>query len=139
MNKYANVLICSAVFVAACSDKAHQQPPRVAETLYYKNMQSAQYQQSSQGYTSSDTPVSTVNPTTGLPMVGAVDVQGTPYGAIPINPTTGLPMVGGTGGVDVRGNSYGAPGTNPTTGLPMAGAVDVGGTPFASPASVGTQ
>jgi len=53
-----------------------------------------------------------INPATGLPMVGGLDVEGNLYGTgshfdEDINPATGLPMIGGLGGVDVAGNPYG--------------------------------
>ena len=50
-----------------------------------------------------------------------------------INPATGLPI---SGGVDVGGNPYGLDlsssfeSTNPATGLPMSGGLDVGGNPY---------
>ena len=50
-----------------------------------------------------------------------------------INPATGLPI---SGGVDVGGNPYGVDlsssfeSTNPATGLPMSGGLDVGGNPY---------
>ncbi|MDR5880486.1 MULTISPECIES: hypothetical protein [Caballeronia] len=48
-----------------------------------------------------------INPATGLPMVGMVDVEGNVEGHTPINPANGLPMLGGHGSVDVHGNTYG--------------------------------
>ena len=48
-----------------------------------------------------------INPATGLPMVGMVDVEGNVEGQTPINPANGLPMLGGHGSVDVHGNTYG--------------------------------
>ena len=56
-----------------------------------------------------------VNPATGLPMLGGVDSAGNPFGSagliesglsddLTLNPATGLPM---SGGFDAAGNSYG--------------------------------
>ena len=88
-----------------------------------------------------------VNPATGLPMTGVLDVAGNPYGCginnydDCVNPNTGLPMVGGEAGLDVAGNPYGADinnyddCVNPATGLPMVGGqagVDVEGNVYGS-------
>lgn len=63
--------------------------------------------------------INTINPATGLPMIGGmggVDVGGNIYGSsahdllssLDINPATGLPMIGGMGGIDVGGHTYGS-------------------------------
>lgn len=62
-------------------------------------------------------------------------IDGTNIESDSINPATGLPM---SGGVDVGGNPYGVDlnssfdSINPATGLPMSGGVDVGGNPYGS-------
>ena len=49
-----------------------------------------------------------INPATGLPMNGPVDIAGNLFGQNPIvqhNPSTGLPALGGVlGGIDIGGN-----------------------------------
>ena len=75
---------------------------------------------------SGSTTASEINPASGLPMVGGVDIHGNPFGtnlhshwlddspgrkfgsdsstALAINPASGLPMVGG---VDIHGDPFG--------------------------------
>ncbi len=93
-----------------------------------------------------------VNPATGLPMSGGLDVAGNPYGCGlnnnyydgSANTATGLSMGGGEAGVDFAGNPYGSginyydDCVNPATGLPMVGGeagVDVEGNPYGSDSS----
>ena len=78
-----------------------------------------------------------INPATGLPSYGGIDVLGNPIGtdfnsSIEINPATGLPSYGG---IDVLGNPIGTDFNssieiNPVTGLPSYGGVDVLGNPI---------
>ncbi len=79
----------------------------------------------------------TVNPATGLPMIGNFDSMGNPYGMGsvmgPYNPATGLPMM--VGELDVAGNPFGTDLTavNPANGLPMIGGedgLDIEGNPY---------
>ncbi|GAB4303629.1 MAG: hypothetical protein Kow0096_25750 [Thiohalomonadaceae bacterium] len=53
-----------------------------------------------------------INPATGLPMLGSLDVEGNPYGTsghdnsmFDINPANGLPMLDSM--LDIQGNPYG--------------------------------
>lgn len=62
----------------------------------------------------------------GLPMVGAVDVHGNPYGSTAFDGGNGL-----SAGADDGLSSFDAPSTN-INGLPMFGGVDVHGNTFGS-------